>query len=218
MDPPFLTVTVYPDPGDDRTIEDVRGMLLERGARADDDGYFVERRRRMRVQQLPHWDEPGCRLVQILMSAGPLGDPGYARREMVTFARYVTGLLVAVADRVRPLYGGIGAEQIFPTPDHLRKGIGAQGFVTDPFFVRRDLLARADLAAVLTGEYRKAVDCSAGTVFASWWPFVDGQPSSPGGLPIDGTWAGGQKLGQVVTRYVVERERAAQNGDETTGR
>jgi hypothetical protein len=213
MDAPHLTVAVYPDPAYGRTVEDIRELLLERGARPDGDDVFVERRRRMLVRQMPHSESTDFRPVKLVMFAGPLGDPGYSRREMVTFARYVTGLLAAVAERSRPLYGGIGVEDIFPTPAQLRAGVHTQGFVTDPFFVRQDLLARSDLGAVLAAEYRRATEGPSGTIFASWWPFVDGNPATPGGLSIWRPWSGGRALGQVVARYLVERERAAQNGE-----
>lgn len=212
MDAPYLAVAVCPDPGDDRTVESIRELLLERGARPDGEGFFIERHRRMRVQHVPHSEGKDCRAVEILMSAGPLGDPGYSRREMVAFARYTTGLLVAVVERTRPLYGGIGVEEIFPTPADLRGGLHPQGFVTDPLFVRRDMLARLDLGAVLAGEYRRATEGAAGTVFSSWWPFVDGRAAVPGGLSIGETWAGGQILGRAVARYILERARAAPNG------
>lgn len=140
MDAPFLTVTVYPDPRDDRTLEDVRDLLLERGARPDGDGFLIARHRRMCVQPAPSSDG---RPVEILMSAGPLDDPDQRPREMVAFGRYVTGLLVAVAERTRPLYGGVGVEEVFPTPAALRSGVDRQGAAVDPLFVRRDLLARS---------------------------------------------------------------------------
>jgi hypothetical protein len=212
MDAPHLTVVVYPDPDDDRTAEDFRELLAERGARLDEDGSFVERHRRMLVRRVPHAEDGDARPVEILMSAGPLGDPGYRRREMVSFARYVTGLLVAVAERTRPLYGGIGVEQVFPTPADLRSGVHRQGTVTDPFFVRRDLLAQSDLGAVLAGEYRRATEGPVGTVFASWWPFVDGPAEPPGGPSHWGTWAGGRILGRVATRHIHEHDRADPNG------
>ncbi|MEU4620672.1 hypothetical protein AB0G04_11940 [Actinoplanes sp. NPDC023801] len=202
MDAPFLTVAVWPGPGDDRTAETIGDVLLERGARPDGDGFFIGRHGRMRVQPDPRWDAGDTRPVEILMSAGPLGDPGHTRRQMTTFARHLTGLLVAVADRTRPLYAGIGVEDVFPTPDQLRDGVTAQGFVTDPFFVRRDLLAHAELGAVLAGEFRRTVETGAGTVFASWWPFVDGHPGTPGGLPARGMWAGGRILGRVAARHI----------------
>ena len=205
MDAPHLTVAVYPDPGDGDTVDEIRHLLLQRGARPDDNG-FIERHRRMLVGQVPHGGSGDPRPIEIVMSAGPLGDPGYRRREMVAFARYVTGLLVAVAERTRPLYGGIGVEQIFPRPAELRAGLHRQGFVTDPLFVRGDLLARSQLGAVLAGEYRRAIEGPAGTVFASWWPFVDGRADAP---PGGDKWAGGQVLGRVVARYLLERERAA---------
>jgi hypothetical protein len=209
MDAPHLTVAVYPDPGDDRTAEDIREVLVERGARLDGDGSFVERHRRMLVRRVPHAEGGDSRPVEIVMSAGPLGDPGYQRREMVSFARYMLGLLVTVAERTRPLYGGIGIEQTFPTPVDLRSGVHRQGVVTDPFFVRRDLLAQSELGAVLAGEYRRAVEGPVGTVFASWWPFVDGPAGEPS---IRETWAGGRILGRVAARHILERDRAALNG------
>jgi hypothetical protein len=131
---------------------------------------------------------------------------------MVAFARNVTGLLVAVVERTRPLYGGIGVEAIFPTPADLKSGLHPQGFVTDPLVVRQDVLARFDLDVVLAGEYRRAIKGPAGTVFASWWPFVDGRAAVPGGLSIWETWAGGRLLGRVAARYILERERATSNG------
>jgi hypothetical protein len=213
MDAPHLTVAVYPDPGDDRTADDIRELLLERGARPDGDGFFIERHRRMLVQRVPHQDGRDARPVKIIMSAGPLGDPGYPRREMLAFARYASGMLVAVVERTRALYGGIGVEETFPTPADLRDGVSTQGVVTDPFFVRRDLLARSDLSAVLAGEYRRATEGAAGTLFASWWPFVDGPATTPGGLPTGGTWAGGRILGRVVAGYILERERAARTAE-----
>ena len=128
MDAPHLTVAVYPDPADNRTDDDIRDLLLERGARLDGDGHFVERGRRMRVQRVPHSQRTESQPVEIVMSAGPLGDPGYSRREMVASAHYVTGLLVAVVERTRPLYGGIGVEDVFPLPVELRRGVHTQGF------------------------------------------------------------------------------------------
>jgi hypothetical protein len=212
-DAPHLTVAVYPDPGDDRTVEDLRELLLERGARLDDFGYFIERRRRMLVQRVPHSEGRDSRPVEIVMSAGPHGDPGYSRREIVAFARYLTGLLVGVVERTRPLYGGIGVEQIFPTPVDLRNGVSTQGFVSDPLFVRRDLLARSGLGAVLAGEYRRAVEGPIGTLFASWWPFVDGRGRDGDGALDLGAWRGGRVLGRVAARYILERERAARYGE-----
>ena len=100
-------------------------------------------------------------------------------------------------------------EQIFPRPAELRAGLHRQGFVTDPLFVRGDLLARSQLGAVLAGEYRRAIEGPAGTVFASWWPFVDGRPAAPDAPSGGDKWAGGQVLGRVVARYLLERERAA---------
>jgi hypothetical protein len=213
LDAPHLTVAVYPDPGDDRTVEDLRELLLERGARLDDFGFFIERHRRMWVRRVRHSEGRDCRPVEIVMSAGPHGDPGYSRREMVAFARYLTRLLVAIVERTRPLYGGIGVEQIFPTPDDLRNGVDTQGFVCDPLFVRRDLLTRSDLGAVLAGEYRRAVEGPIGTLFASWWPFVDGQGRDGEGTLNLGAWGGGRVLGRVAARYILERERAAQYGE-----
>lgn len=200
MDSPYLTVAVLPDPADHRTIEDIRDLLLERGARPDRDGVLVDRRRRMLVQPVPGPDAAGSPPVEILMSAGPLGDPGFSRRDMVTFARYLTGLFTAVVERTRPMYGGVGVEEVFPLPAQLRSGIPAQGYVTDPLFVRKDLLARWDLGAVLAGEYRRAVEGPAGTVFASWWPFTDGRPGTPDESPRSGIWEGGRILGRAVAR------------------
>jgi hypothetical protein len=200
MDAPFLAVAVCPDPRDDRTLEDVRALLLDRGAKPDGDRHFIDRHRRMLVQRLVTWDGPEPRPVEIVMSAGPLGDPGYRRHEMVSFGRYVLGLLVTVAERVRPLYGGIGVESVFPTPADLRAGVSAQGTITDPFFVRGDLLAQPDLGPTLAGEFRRATANTAGTVFASWWPFVDGHPAEPGGLPVREPWSRGRVLGRAVMR------------------
>src|SRR4051794_10433084 len=134
MDAPHLTVAVYPDPADDRAADDIRDLLLERGARLGGDGHFVEHGRRMRVQRVPHPQRTDSQPVEIVMSAGALGDPGYSRRQMLASAHYVTGLLVAVVERTRPLYGGIGVEDVFPLPVELRRGVHTQGFVTDPLF------------------------------------------------------------------------------------
>jgi hypothetical protein len=211
MDPPYLSVDIFPEPGHDEAFADVCDLLLSRGARPDGDGFFIERHRRMHVQRAPRSDAEDFQSVEILMSAGPLGDPGGSKREIATFARHVTELLVAVVERTRPLYGGVGIEEIFPTPAELRHGFSVQGFVSDPFFVREDLLARSGLRDALSSEYRRRIEGPAGTVFASSWPFVDGKESTPGGLSIWGDWAGGQLLGRVTEKYLLERERARQN-------
>jgi hypothetical protein len=207
MDAPHLSVAVYPDPGDDHTVDDIRALLLERDARPA----FPERQGPMLVQRVPGHDS---RPIEIVMSAGPLGDLDRPRRETVAFARHVTALLVAVTQRTRALYGGIGIESTFPTPADLRRGVHTQGVVTDPFFVRRDLLARSGLGSVLAREYRRTTESPAGTVFASWWPFVDGQAATPGGLSIWEPWAGGRLLGRVAARYLLDREQAATDGDQ----
>jgi hypothetical protein len=211
MDAPHLTVAIYPDPDDDRTVEDIADLLLERGARPHGNGFYTEGHRRMLVQRVPSSDgHDAARSVEIVMSAGPLGDPGYSRREVASCARYLTDLLTAVAERTRPLYGGIGVESIFPSPADLRGGVLTQGVVSDPLFVRRDLLARSDLASMLAREYRRSIEGPAGTIFASRWPFIDGRPATPGGLSIWETWAGGRQLGRVTARYIRACDRNAQ--------
>lgn len=57
------------------------------------------------------------------------------------------------------------------------------------------------------------VEGPAGTVFASWWPFVEGLAATPDGPSIRETWTGGRLSGRVVTRYILERERAVQTGE-----
>jgi len=203
MDAPYLTVAVLPEPGDHRTVEDIRDLLLERGARPDGEAALVDRHRRMLVQPVPQASAGDFRAAEILMSAGPLGDPGYSRRDMVTFARHLTGLFTAAAERTRALYGGIGVEEIFPMPAQLRRGITAQGYVTDPLFVRRDLLARGGLGTVLAGEYHRAIEGPAGTVFTSWWPFTGGRPGTPDESRLSGTWEGGRILGRAVARAML---------------
>lgn len=75
MDAPHLTVAVYPDPGDGDTVDEIRQLLLQRGARPDDNG-FIERHRRMLVGWVPQGGGRDPRPAEIVMSAGPLGDPG----------------------------------------------------------------------------------------------------------------------------------------------
>ncbi|BEL04094.1 hypothetical protein Q0Z83_022850 [Actinoplanes sichuanensis] len=200
MEAPYVTIAIFPEPGDDHVFETVCDLLLERGARPDGENHFIERRRRMYVDRSPRFDLAGP--VEIVMSAGALDDPDTTRRETAAFARYLTGLLVAVVERTRPMYGGIGIEACLPTPSELREGVSPQGFVTDPFFVRADLLGSPALKETLAGEFRRSIECRAGTVFASWWPFVDGKESTPGGLSIWQTWAGGRLLGRVAARHI----------------
>lgn len=196
MDAPFLTVGVYPDPDDDRTLENLGELLVERGARPDGTGFFVDRGRRLHVQRVPASDGRDPRPVEIMMSAGPLGDPGYRRHEILAAARYVATLFAAVTDRTRPLYGAVGVEAIFPRPADLRRETATQGFAADPIFVRTDLLARAGLGAALTDEYTEVTEGPPGTIYASLR------------FPHREKWEGGRILGRVVARHLVERERA----------
>lgn len=187
-----LSVSIHPEPGDDQVLDRIRELLRERGARPDGDDHFRDRRRRMWL----HRADSGA--VEIIMPAGPFDGPDGTRREKVTFARHLIDLLVAVTERTRPRYGGIGIEDILPTPAALRAGIPTQGYVTDPLFVRRDLLDDEALNTALNSDFRRIIPGTAGTVFASWWPFADESPATPGGLPIHGTWATGRLLGRAA--------------------
>ncbi|GAA1656961.1 hypothetical protein GCM10009828_103530 [Actinoplanes couchii] len=201
MDGAHLSVSLFPEPGDDRAAGEIHNLLLERGARPDGDHHFIERHRRMRL------DRADDGVVEIVMSAGPFDYPDGTRQQMIVFGRYLVELLVAVTERTRPLYGGVGVERPLATPGKLRDGIPASAYISDPLFVRQDLLARADLETVLTGEFRRTIPGAAGTVFASWWPFADGKPSNPGGLSQYGSWAGGRILGRVAARHIAARAR-----------
>ena len=203
MEPPYLTVAVLPDPHDDGALESIGDLLRERGARPEGDGWFTERRRRMHLGPLPTWKGPEPRPVEILLSGGPLDGPDAPRARTVAFGRYVAGVLAAVAARARPLYGGVGVEATFPSPAELRAGVHPQGTAVDPFFVRGDVLTLPDVRTVLSKEFRRTTDIAAGTVFASWWPYVEGHPSSPGGLSIRNEWEGGRVLGRALMRHVL---------------
>ncbi|MCA2212431.1 hypothetical protein [Jidongwangia harbinensis] len=195
-----LSLTIYPDPSGDRAFENVCDVLTGRGARRDGTGTFVHGGRPIRVGPArPAATAPDERApVRVLLAAEAFSRPESAldatrKKRVVAAARQATALFAAIVDRTRPLYGAIDIDTLpFPTPAELRSGRGDLG---SEFFVRRDLLAQADLGAVLTRAQRTATEWPAGTFFASWWPFA-GLPQAP----FADRAAGNVLLGRIAVR------------------